>query len=302
MPLVTIESEHWRVSIAPDAGASLTACEIQLAGRWVPLMRPTPPAAVAQGNSSQMASFLLAPWSNRIRDARFPFNGRLIQLRPNTPEGYAHHGDVRKRPWQAARAAERSALFLFDSRHFADINFPFPFTCSIEYRLDGPAFASVLTLTNTGTESMPAGLGFHPYFQRALTAGEDVQLQFSARGVYRDLVPSESAGPLGAGQDFSRGRTLGAQAFDHCFAGWDGRARLHWPRSGVTVQVECDEPLGHLILYAPPAQPYFALEPVSHATNGFNLLPAGVPDTGVQILEPGQSIAASLHLVWRPAG
>jgi len=102
MSLITLQNKYLRVILHPEAGASVVACEAHVRGQWVPIMRPTPETAIAKGNSSLMASFTLAPYSNRLRDARFHFNGQTYPLRSNTPEGYAIHGDVRKRPWQLA--------------------------------------------------------------------------------------------------------------------------------------------------------------------------------------------------------
>jgi aldose 1-epimerase len=295
-PLLTLQSEQLRVTLAPQAGGSVVACAFRLGSEWLPVLRPTPPEAVAQGNSSQMASFILAPWSNRIRAARFQFYGQAIALQPNTPEGHAIHGDVRRRPWQVDWAHESQALLSFDSAAFPDINFPFPFRLAARYSVQGAAFDSELTLTNTGAQPMPAGLGFHPYFQRALRPGEDVELQFRGTGAYQGLVPEEAAGPLQPEQDFSRRRAVGGQAFDDCFAGWDGRAEIHWPRTGVTARFACSPALGHLILFAPTGKPFFALEPVTHANNGFNLFAGGAPGTGVQALAPGEALRARWQL------
>ncbi len=297
MPLTTLENGRLKVEILPEVGASVVTCATRLGDAWVPIMRPTPREALAEGDSSRMASYLLAPFSNRLRDARFRFSGRTYQLRPNMPEGHVIHGDVRQRPWVVKEARSDALTLAFDSQDFADMNFPFPFSAVVRYELAGEAFDSTLTLTNAGVEPMPAGLGFHPYFNRALAAaGEAVELEAKVRGVYPDLIPSAAAGPLAPDQDFSVSRPLGDAVFDHCFAGWDGRATIRWPRSGVLARLECPPPLTHLILYTPTGRPFFALEPVTHANNGFNLFAAGYPGTGVQVLEPGEAMEARFRL------
>jgi aldose 1-epimerase len=50
------------------------------------------------------------------------------------------------------------------------------------------------------------------------------------------------------------------------------------------------------VLFAPEGEPFFAVEPVSNATNGFNLYAAGVPDTGVIELAPGASVTGAFSL------
>jgi aldose 1-epimerase len=298
MPLLTLQNEHLRVVIHPEAGASLVACEFLRDGQWIPLMRPTPPTAIAKGNSSLMASYTLAPYSNRLSEARFQFNGQTYPLRANTREGHALHGDVRKRPWQLMEAATpTSAAFSFDSANFPDINFPFPFTVLVRYELKAEAFDSTFTLTNRGQAPMPAGFGFHPYFNRTLTARkESVELQACVSGVYPELVPDDAAGLLTPEQNFSQSKPLDKLEFDHCFAGWDGRATLRWPKAGVTAEFDCDSIFSHLVLFTPPARPFFALEPVTNANNGFNLYADGKPGSGVRVLGPGESMGGRFRL------
>ena len=298
MWLITLQNKYLRIILCPEAGASVVACEANRSGEWLPIMRPTPPVVVAEGNSSLMASFTLAPFSNRLRDASFKFNGHTYHLQPNTPEGYAIHGDVRKRPWQIPETVTRTAVtFAFDSINFPDINFPFPFSVRVRYELRDQAFDSIFTLTNNGPTTMPAGFGFHPYFNHVLTGLEDaVELRASVGGVYPELVPNEAAGPLTPEQDFSQSRPLADLVFDHCFAGWDGRASLRWPKAGVTAEFECDPIFSHLILFTPPGQPFFALEPVTNANNGFNLHAAGKPGAGVRVLEKGESMEGRFRL------
>lgn len=297
MTLTILENDQLRVELAPEHGASVVNCLARLGRDWVPIMRPTPPAEAAAGNVSKMASFTLAPFSNRLPHGRFQFAGRAYQLRPNTPEGHTQHGDVRRRPWSTVTAAEDRAVFRINSCDFADFNYPFPLTAEIEYAIEGPRWTTRCTLTNAGAEPMPAGFGFHPYFQRALQLpDENVELEAAAGGVYQGLIPTTGPVPVPPALDFARRRAVADTPLDHGFAGWDGRAVIHWPRAGVTLRLEAEAPLRHLILFAPAGQPFFAVEPVTHATNAFNLHAAGVPGTGTLSLAPGASVTAALHL------
>ena len=296
-PMLTLENEFLRLELAPEAGASVVNLAARLAGAWVPIWRPTPPAEAAAGNVSRMASFTLAPFSNRLPGGRFRFAGQDYQLRLNTPDGNTQHGDVRRRPWRLLGADAASAAFALDTRAFPDFNYPFPFTAEITYRLAGPQLETHFTLTSQAAGPMPAGFGFHPYFQRTLhVPDEAVELEAGAAGVYADLIPTTAAGPVPAELDFARQRPVAGASLNHCYAGWGGRAVIHWPRAGVTARIEADAPLRHLVLFTPAAEPVLAVEPVTNATNGFNLHAAGIEGSGTLVLAPGGSVSAGFRL------
>jgi aldose 1-epimerase len=297
MPIITLENDLLQLETLPEAGASIVSLAGRLDGHWVPLMRPTPPDAVATLNSARMASFNLVPWSNRIQNAQFHFQGRRYDLRCNTEQGYAIHGDARGRPWQVTEQDAAHVTCALDSRDWPDFNFPFPLTIEICYELAGNAFDTTLKLTNAGDAPMPAGFGFHPYFNRAFgDHGADVaQLQLAVAGVYPPM-PGGPMLPVPPEQDFTRLTPIGARVIDHCFGGWDGRATIAYPGAGVQLEFECEPALGHVILYSPAGKSFFAVEPVTHANNGFNLFADGQPGTGIQVIEPGQTLSGRFRI------
>jgi aldose 1-epimerase len=291
MPTKIIETENLRLEVCPEAGASIVSFEMAMDDEWVPIMRPTPPDALADLRTDDMACFVLAPYSNRIRDARFRFKGKEFQLRSNFPDGTAIHGDVWKRPWKLAGEGAEFLEFTFDLADFSDGNFPFPFQVRLHYQLDENTLDSTIELTNSGNEPMPAGFGFHPYFRRTLIdSQEDVQLKVRVGGVY----PGETQLPTGSPvlpaphQNFSGLRPIGEPDLDHCFSGWDGSTTVFWPGSGVELRFECTDVFSHLVIYTPRGEPFFAVEPVSHCNDAFNLWEEGHKGTGMRVLEPGE--------------
>ena len=59
------------------------------------------------------------------------------------------------------------------------------------------------------------------------------------------------------------------------------------------------------MIYVPPGQDFFCVEPVSHVNDGFNMLERGVEGTGVRVLAPGQTLRRrdpAAHRVTMPAG
>lgn len=278
--------------IAPAHGASVLALEWRRGATWRPLWRPTPDGSA---RANQTASYLLAPYSNRLRDGRFTFEGREHALRRASV--HALHGDVCERPWQVVEEGPARARLRLDACSLPDLDFPWPFVVEVEYALDGDVLRNVLVLENTSAGRMPAGLGFHPYFVRALDGGpSEAELRFTTTGVYPGeppcpMLPTGAALPLPAEMDFRARRPIEIE-LDHCFAGWDGRAEIAWPRSGALATIRASERCRHLVIYSPSGRDFFAFEPVTNANDGFNLAARGIGEPGVVVLAPGERLEA----------
>jgi aldose 1-epimerase len=297
MNFITLENDIWKLEIVPDIGASIYDLSTKLDGVWQPIMRPTTLEALSAKKSSACSSFTLAPFSNRIKDAKFKFHGREYQLRSTTPDGGTQHGDVRNRPWRIEQIGNKLECS-FDSRDFPDFNFPFAFTTRVRYSLEGSDFLTMLELENVGPEVMPAGFGIHPYFVRSLPGSGDAILRFSAKKYYEtdsSFIPTAPAVQVTPELDFSSPREIGSTQLNHCFTAWDGRAKLEWPGSKIHVELEASEVFAHFIAFASPDQT-IALEPVTNATDGFNLLERGQGQTGVAELKHGQRLRGQIRL------
>jgi aldose 1-epimerase len=293
--MTTLENETLRVTLDPDKGTSILAFYARKGDDWLPLMPD-----VREGRSRlDASSFLMIPYSNRIENGTFTFQGRRYQL--DHGERHSIHGDVRTRPWHVVDRLTTRIECTLDSTQHENVNWPWPFEAQAEYSLENHIFSSRLALWNRGETAMPAGFGWHPYFSRALNReGEEVRLRFKVAGVYPDAndnrIPSGPAQPLTPIQDYSTEKALDPDRFwDACFQGYDGNGTISWPESGVRLSFACSPECQHLIVYNPPF-PVFAVEPVTNANNGVNLYAAGWPDSGVVPLEPGECLGAQFDL------
>ncbi len=304
MKLETIENEHLRLTIAPDLGASPTAFEVKLVSGWHPVMRPTSPATLKrgleQGRSAAFSSYTLAPYSNRIRNNQFVFQGQTYHLRPNWPDGQTIHGDVRDRPVQCNTLDAVTLECVYDSRTAPEPNFPFDYTLKKTYTLEANTLITHLRLTNTSDMPMPAGLGIHPYFVRRMPGSiTDPVLHFRAAGVYdvdEHVIPNAAARLITPDLDFSKPRNAYLSFIDRVFSGWDGFASLEWPGSKVRMTIRADPVYSHFVVFNGDPDGTLALEPVTHATDGFNLMARGVPDTGAHVLQPDQTLEGRIFI------
>ena len=296
MPEIALENELLRVFTDPDHGTGILACYVKRDNAWLPLMPDTRHGA----SELRYASFLMAPYSNRIENGAFSFEGKSYQLRDG--KNHAIHGDVRFRSWLVEEESSTRVRCAFRSTEHENVNWPWPFEMSAEYSVSGPVFSSRLTLWNRSRSTMPAGFGWHPYFSRALTRdGEPVHLQMKVAGVYPDAngnrIPSGPPQALVADQDFStEGRLTADNLLDACFQGYDGKGHILWPESGIRISFDCSPECTHLIIYNPAESPHFAVEPVTNANNGVNILSSGGSDSGVVALSPGESLKACFDL------
>ncbi|MBW8727180.1 MAG: aldose 1-epimerase [Inquilinus limosus] len=283
---------------AGDSGADIVpAIGGGIAGWWTgsgpdrrDWLRPATPAALAAGDPLGLGNFPLTPFSNRIREGRFRFQGREVQLPLNTGERHQLHGHGWQRPWSVL---ERSATRCVLVDDYAADAWPFPYRARQEFTLTPAGFDLLIAVENTGDRPMPAGLGQHFYFPRTprttVTAGIERMWVNDAEVMPLDLVepPPE--------KDLRRGFVPEAVRTDNNFTGWDHRAVIDWPERRARLVMEADAPLDFLVCYAPD-DPYVCVEPVSNATDAFNLAEAGRTDTGMAVLQPGEVLRGVVRL------
>ena len=292
MGRIVIEQDRLRLEIDPALGAGIADFSIQGPdSAWWPIMRRAP---LRPAHFNEMACYLLAPWSNRIAGARFEFAGRTHALTPDWPDGTAIHGLVKDKPWRILDRSPFSARLAFDSG--AGTRYPFPFACVARYEIVDRALVCDLSVQNSGDAAMPAGCGFHPFFRRRLWEDEECLVTCRVAGRYpaEGQIPTGPAVPDAVTVRLAEPRPLGALELDDVFDGFTGAA-IGWPRAGVRAVFETSPALGHAVVYAPVRAgsplPFFCLEPVSMANDGFNGLARGEAGTGVALLAPGQSLA-----------
>ncbi|WP_421681735.1 aldose 1-epimerase [Stutzerimonas urumqiensis] len=276
------------LSVAPGLGGAIT----RFRHGDLDLLRPWD----GSDNVRLTGCFVLAPYSNRIGNGQFAFDGQTHRLRRNAPEfELPLHGVAWKRAW-APTAMDSTSLTLEVQHRAQGTNaqdWPFDFQLTHRLRLDADGLGLRLVLTNTGQVPMPAGLGWHPYFLRH----DAVEMAFDASSVWLaddQQLPSQQV-KVPAEWDFSTLRPVGEPGLDNCFAGWGGQARLRWPNRNLDLRLSSEAPLRHLVVFTPPAERgILALEPVSHANNALNLPhPAA---HGMLTLRPGESITATCRM------
>ena len=135
---------------------------------------------------------------------------------------------------------------------------------------------------------MPAGLGLHPYFPKP--PGTTLQAKVSHLWEIDAAVIPARRIPVPPQYDFSAPQSLDHARLDHCFDGYGGVMEISWPGRPIGLRVTSSPHLRHFVVYTPENEDFFCAEPVSHMPDAINRM--DTIDTGLVILEPGQSLAA----------
>lgn len=306
-PMVTLRTDRWEVDVLPGTGAALAGGRIRTGdGVWRDLLRPMPRSR--RTDPERASSFPMLPWSNRIDAGVLPFRGRTWQLQRNGADGTAIHGALRHSPWAVVAMADESVVLEADASGLVGVNFPWRFAAHVGYALVGDSLEVTTRLRNVDDEPFPAGFGHHPYFRRSLVpVGSPMPdepgrplLRIGANAGYllRGGLAGDAPGAIPPRADFRTARHVSVLHVDDVLTCRTPGplATLHYADPDVTVTLEADEAYSHVVLYAPRGRGHLAIEPTTHVNGGFALHAAGVPGTGVVVLEPGQEMAAGFRI------
>jgi aldose 1-epimerase len=278
---LTLQAGALRLALRPDLGGCI-------AGLWLddePVLRSTAPEDLASSRAS--GCYPLAPYSNRIGYARFRWHGQDHRTVPNFDDSpHSVHGVAWQRPWAVLVADATQAELAYV--HAADAHWPFAFTLRQRCVLTPEALELHLVLRNDAPLHAPAGLGWHPYFPRRQRSRLHAEV---ARRWDSDAagLPTRAVPQPGLDGDVAH------MAFDHCFDGWQGAARLRDEK----LSLRLSSSLPCLVVYTPQTKPYWCVEPVSHVSNAIHMSDPAAH--GLRTLAPGASMDAWMRLdVGRP--
>lgn len=284
-----INAGHLHARVQPADGGRIAEFWAALPdGRRLDIIVPMQVAGFAPGAWPKAGCYPLVPYSNRIRNAEFPFEGQEVRLPPYPAERpHALHGFTQQRPWALTDHAANCLAMSYE--HHPD-SWPWPFTATQLVSLDDEGMSVDMSVTNHGDSTMPLGFGLHPYF--AIDAGDrmrfavthDWQIDAGGFGVSATLLAD---GKFDLRHD-DKPQT-------RYLSGWQGRAVID-RRAGAVVTITASAPLDHLVFHTPDGGAYACIEPVSHVADAFNLAAHGVAGTGIQSLGPGKTLSARIRI------
>ena len=280
-----LRGDGLEVRLAPAVGGAVADVIDTTGPQPRYLLRQSP-----QGLSDALdaACFPLVPFSNRVRDGRFTFRGRQVQLKPNMA-GQKHplHGQGWRGVWQVEAAAERSAALVF--QHPAG-EWPWAYEARQLFVLEGRALDITLSAINRSGEPMPCGLGLHPYFP----CNDQTILDTRVSDVWTvddEVMPVAKVAAKGR-FDLARRAICGA-GLDNGYAGWEGATLIRWPDEHRAVHIRSPG-TAFFQVFSPSDGGLVVAEPVTHANAALNHPEEQWQALGLQVLQPDEDM--SLHV------
>lgn len=225
------------------------------------------------GDVFHWGSFPMAPWVGRVRRGRFRFAGKDYQL-PLNAGPHALHGLVTDLPWTVTGPGQLEV----------QLGDPWPWPCHIAQTVAVSDDRIEFTIEVQAQETMPADVGWHPWFNRVLvdhagTSSGLIQLEVDASAMYlndEEHLPTGRLGPPAP------------RPWDYCFVGLARPPVVRWADVlEVTVHSDCS----HWVIYDRES-PGICVEPWTGPPNSLNL-PNGSTVT------PDRPLRASMCWAWR---
>ncbi|MFI6586086.1 aldose 1-epimerase family protein [Embleya sp. NPDC050493] len=209
---------------------------------------------------------ILVPWPNRVRDGRYRWAGKDLQLPLTEPAGgNAIHGLLRWVAWQVVEASDSRAVL--EVPLWPQPGYPFHLRLRARYSLSAEGLDVAVTTRNLDTSPAPYGFGQHPYVtagtalvdQAVLTVPARTWLRTDERG-----LPVSTEPVTGTEYDLRTPQTIGVLRLDTPFTDLDrdadGRAtvRLAHPSGAFGTDVWLGEGADYVQVYTgdtlPPEQ------------------------------------------------
>lgn len=248
------------------------------------------------------AGILLAPWPNRIADARWTLEGKEQRLDVTEPAlGNASHGLLRNTGYRPVHTAESEVVL--EAEVFPQHGYPFHLLHRATYRLTEEQLTVTQELSNLSEAAAPFALGAHPYLKISDVPTEDLVLTVLADEVFETNEKSIPTGKVAvSGQtDLRHGQRIGDIEFDAPFTGLPSTSARHEhvlaAPDGRSVTLWADPAFAYVHVYIstiyPGVSKAVAVEPMTAPANAFN------SGEGLRWLEPGDTFSAQWGI--RPA-
>jgi aldose 1-epimerase len=266
---ITLENGDLRFIVAPRLGGSVVAFDRVGTAENIEIFRRT---AKNIESALECAMPVMLPWVNRISGGGIIVDGELQPISPNVPgERFPIHGNAFKSEWQVLGRSHLSVGLELSS------NGPGPYAYDARYdlALDGPALTARIELVNRAADTLPFGIGFHPWFPRT----PRTTLEAFATDIWLEderYIPTRSVSVEDLhGFDFRKASRLPGGWINNSFVGWNGAAKIAWPERHLRLSIRSQHTACYHVYSPNDEAGFFCFETQTQIPDAARLLQAG---------------------------
>ena len=235
-------------------------------------------------------SSILFPFPNRVKDGKYAYGENTYELLINDLHfNNAIHGLVHDRHFSYEIVENDSDKIILELTYVADGSnkgFPFAYDLSLVYAFDrSGAFELKFKLVNSGYQTFPFGMGWHPYFKSSDLSQTRISAKFKDHFICPERMIPEEKEEAQLEEQF----VVGEQAFDDGFSLFEPKCGLETPDYKVELEFETGSET-YLQIYTPEHRQSIAIEPMTCVTDALN---NGI---GLEALDPGETYHWSVKM------
>lgn len=261
---------------SPLQGGKLTKLVINKNGKLFSVLKELDEKSLMEP-AEMFTNAILVPFPNRLRNGTYRVDGQEYHLEPYPKIApHAVHGFMYNRPVDSVveEFTDGSAKVLLKTIYRNDVQgYPFEFEQTITYEISAEAcFSCKVSVENIGTQTMPIGIGMHPYFKfdRAI---DEVFLKLPACQRIETDADCFPIGDVNNYPDFQIPLLIQEQKFNDCF--------LAAPEQDLVeirliagdhqlIYTQYYSASKYFQLYIPPDRQSIAIEPMTCSIDAFN--------------------------------
>jgi galactose mutarotase-like enzyme len=152
---ITLSDADNRAVIAPARGALVTS--FKAAGRELLYMDESTLRDASK--NVRGGAPVLFPTPGKLADDTWRYAGEHGAMK--------QHGFARLEPWHVVSQSANTLTCALESNEQTLVQYPWPFAAELEFALRAACLRITFRLKNTGTSTLPFGIGYHPYFHVA---------------------------------------------------------------------------------------------------------------------------------------
>jgi len=290
--MLELKAGNLEATLVPNAGGIVSRLTWRGPdGRLHEVLYPPAGAEPSTAAPNFFGTWAMLPFANRAFGSVVDDGERHFLVPRNDKDGTIH-GFGWQSAWQVISNDRAQAVLEHRRTEGSD---PYRYRARQEVILDEAGMTIRFSIVNEAGATLPFGIGHHPWFPCAA----DTRLALHADGA---LVFGEAFRATGQQAFVDGGPYAQAPVFRSpevtawSFLGWDGRARIETPSTGLAITLTASENLNCPVVWAPAGADFLCVEPQSH-TIGAPSEPAARLAAPLRRLAPGEALEGWLRIV-----